>query len=244
MTLVLASNFGAGIAVMTSDTREVFRGYWLDTETGTYSEDEDDSFTVSEEKHLKTQFLTDYVLMGTAGISNLCRFFLDEMAKLVQKDDDLEDCQRILMNLIQECKRKAGSNPLFSFLNQENQMMVILNGFKRSGEGGLVIFNAGAEKTGEILETPQEGSRWTMTAADKYQHLGKDLVELPDNFDGQALINRTLTVHAMIAAEEPVIISPECHCYLLFYHEGATSNFQIDFDTSVWFEHLKQLESK
>lgn len=243
MTLVLASNFGAGIAVMTSDTREVFKGYWLDTESGTYSEDEDAAYRVSEEKQIKTNFLTDYVLMGTAGISDLCRHFQSEMNKLIRKDNDLEECHEILTTLIKDCRSKTGSNPVFSFLNQENEMMIILNGFKRNGQSGLVIFNAGPETEVEMLETPKEGSRWTMTAAEKHWALGPQLIDVSLD-DPSSMLNKTLTVHAMIAAKEQQTISPECHCYVLFYLEnGETTTFKYEFDTSVWFEALAEQEA-
>lgn len=242
MTLVTAVNFCPGLAIMTTDSRQIItREYW-DKELQEYVRDESDYFEVVDEEAQKTVFLSDYVIIGVGGVSSTCIFILKQMAKIVKKHDDLATCQKKLDDLINKERRKKKQTPHYSaYFDIEERFMVCLNGFYRDGTVGMVNFISGPGSQSIFTETEFFESQWAMVAPEKnYYQWGPELVEGGDG--GTELLSNAMTLHAKISAMDPLKVSSDCHYRIIQFDEmtGKVEKKKGVFDTTKWHDKFKQ----
>ncbi len=239
MTLVTAINVEPGFAIMTTDTRKVFVGYWHDRDTKEYIRDEDDEvLEVSEEKFIKVRYLSKYVMMGNGGTSDLCLHISKKMEEVVKQGDDLVACGKKLTKLIEKMRGHPNPPSFFSFLDQENGIFVILNGFTRNGDVGMVFFESGPSAEVRVSMSPPDCTQYSMIPPDgKYlKHSG---LLSRGVTDGTKAYEAAVTLHAQISLQEPIKVSPECHYFILSFGGGQVKKIQGDFDTSLLYEHVK-----
>lgn len=241
MTLVLATSFCPGLAIMTTDSREVMARYYYDETVKDYVPDETEYFEKVEGEALKALFLSDYVMIGVGGIADTCRFILKRMEKMIKKGDDLIACQKKLNNLIQEARSKTKAIPHLAHLNKEENVMIVLNGFCKDGSPGFVSFVSGPGAKAEFQETEFFQTAWRMVAPMKeYYSLGSELTDF-EELNGPQALNQALALHAKISAKDPLKVSSDCHYFIITRDEfsGEVKHTKGTFDTAQWHDRFK-----
>lgn len=239
MTLITATNVEPGFAIMTSDTRMIYEEHWYDTNTNEYTDEKGEFLEVSEEKIIKVRYLSRFAMIGAGGVSDLCRYISKRMAEIIKMDDDLAACEKKLTKLIRKMRSHPKPPRFFSFLNKENGVGVILNGFNRNGESGMVFFVSGPSAEVTIRMTPTDCTQYSMIPPEKVyikhaRQLSKDVT------NGTEAYEAAVSLHAKISLQEQIKVSPDCHYFILARdNSGQIKRVQGDFDTSLLYEQVK-----
>lgn len=244
MTLVMSHTCGGLYSVMTSDTRQVTKQYWYDTVTGEYIDRELPLEVREDIRAIKTERVSYFTLIGTAGTGELCNYIKEKLREEVQFGYDLTQCKEALQRVIaRERENTEGPNYL-KFLEIENGLVLSMTGFyAEDGTLGVITYESGVEDKfsekklgiGDVLPT-------LITPAKEYQDNAAEIMAIPNMEDGleglpfmeiqhqmiKRSVNHMAGVHKHISDHHPVEVSPEIEIFIL----------RKDLDGRVIFDHL------
>ncbi|MFB3160430.1 hypothetical protein ABLO26_03545 [Neobacillus sp. 179-J 1A1 HS] len=261
MTLVLSASLSGQLAFMTSDTRVVRAKYktW-DLDAGEAERDENEPLVVCDHKQSKTHRLSDFVLLGAGGIAELSMHLTDILKQEVKPEHDLADCRQILEAVIERERANKDGPDFLNFLNIDEGVSVIMNGFYRDGCTGLVCFKAG--KDAKVTEDKSlNGYQYTLIApAKEYLRRTEELFNIPklkdeSIFEGlspvergkivfQTIFDHLVMIHGVTSYNHPVEISPDFEVHIITVEDGVHRYHlsQIDLtETHKLYDELKAL---
>lgn len=247
MTLVQSVGVGQLFTIMTTDTRMVRSNVELDHETGTFSQDKDSSVIVSE-KSLKVNYLTNFVMVGRAGMVDLTEYIIKKLFQKVSPMDDLTKCKNALNEVIQEIKSDK-DNELHYWLISPGGGSIILNGFYENGGIGQVIYN---EKEGGFkeLNVPlDEPDMWFTGCLPPTNELGKrnilqDHINQNGKLDIESVLKSACTVHGFIAYFHDISVSTDLHYCCLIKNDNIIVPMSGKYDSVELFPEIERRKSK
>ncbi|MEG9297018.1 hypothetical protein V6B33_11180 [Mangrovibacillus sp. Mu-81] len=186
MTLVLGTNIGSMFAIMTSDTARCRAFRMFNHETGEW-EKLGEPTPLPGVRDIKSYKLSEKVLVGTAGDSDLSDRIVSELMFYVNVGYDLAECKDALAKLIADTRirERETSETGTSLLDSQDSVAVFLNGFYHGGETGFVIFTAGkGEEVNEFKNEPGHYQHHMLTPGSGYfEDVGQSLLDLPELYD-------------------------------------------------------------
>lgn len=255
MTLVLSASLSGQVTFMTSDTR-VVRAQFND-----YERDFGAPLVVCDEKQTKTHKISDFVLLGAGGIAELSMYLTDILKHEIKPEHDLSDCKEVLQAVIKRERANTDGPDFLRFLDIDEGVSVILNGFYRDGCTGLVQFGAG--KGSEVTESkaPNKTYIYTLIApAKEYLRRTEELFNIPQLNDEAAfeglspaesgeLIFKTLydhlvMIHGVTSYHHPVEISPDFEIHVMTLENGVPQYDRIELDMTETHKLYDQLSRK
>ena len=241
MTLVL-SMVQKDFVVMTSDpSRVVYKYYYLED-----LQPVDDQESTSNEKAEKVFKLTDRVLIGLGGTKEIALEVLYEMQKRIKPTYDLKKCGQVLGKIISELRGRSLHG---RFLNKEDGLVVLLNGFYFNGRTGQLSFESGTET--EVEETICPNQRYLYAIIppyDDYKRLASSLFSIgdkPRNVDTFAA--HVTGIHTTLSYLHPERISSDCGLFVLHRDTGKPLFIQAGYKRHRLFMtrcHRKRYWSK
>lgn len=248
MTLVLSASLSGQVAFMTSDTRVVRAKYksW-DLEAGEAERDENEPLIVCDEKQTKTHKVSDFVLLGAGGIAELSMYLTDILKREVKPDYDLSDCKDILQAVIERERANIDGPDFLNFLNIDEGVSVIMNGFYRDGCTGLVCFDAGKDAVVTESKAPNNTYLYTLIApAKEYLRRTEELFNIPklndaSTFEGlspaesgkvvfHTIYDHLVMIHGVTSYSHPVEISPDFEIHVMTLENGVPRYNRIEMD--------------
>lgn len=220
MTLVLSGASGNDFVVMTSDSMRSTQRYYVDDLTLVAG-----STKPSDTKAQKVFKLTDFVLIGAGGISELALDLFEKMQERVSPGYDLSDCHSALIDAISEMR--AEDKYYSEFMGVEDKLKVILNGYYKDGSTGQITFDSGRDRDIKDIRTPADKFQYAMIppAADFAAVAGQLLI--PDEgteYTIDNVVTHYVRTHATIHQLQPRQVSSDCRYHVL-YRDGSTVHY-------------------
>jgi hypothetical protein len=253
MTLVLSASLSGQVAFMTSDTRVVQAKY--DGDKRDYNE----PLIVCDDKSTKTHKLNDLILLGAGGIAELSTHLAEILKREVEPEHNLADCKSILEGVIAQERAREDGPAFLRFLNIDEGVSVILNGFYSDGSTGLVTFKAG--KDAAVEEVKADGYQYALIApAKEYLRRTEDVFNIPKlndeaTFEGlsaadtgqivfDTLLEHLIMVHGVTSYNHPVEISSDFEVHIIAYENGNPQYSMSRFDLTETHKLYAELEKK
>ena len=227
MTLVSAAACKDSFVVMTSDSIIVTQFY--DPVTLERLDDMGSQHlgTIGEKGKNKVIRLTDYVLMGMAGVSDLAWDVQQEIQSRVRPDYDLKDCLRVARESITDL-RSSGDIELRDFLDVTGTGLgIIMTGFYKTNGTGLAIYGSGPDGGYFAEQKSSENTRNGYICSMippilDYKKYLMDLFELPP---GRPITAKTVTdqmasIQYAMYTNHPDLLTSDMHVHTLFKPVG------------------------
>lgn len=221
MSLITAIASKNGFVIMTGDRREV-------------TVRRDGSYYVSSDNKRKVTRLTDFVLYGDVGRSDVSGEIEKRLRSIVTPDDDLGKCKTKLQQVIDAMKVDEEYGDLMSVIGSAG---VLMTGFYKSGSIGMLSF-----KTGEGTEIDERScdqhaylAEMKLPSVDEAIDATFGICLFLDDEEEEKITEqdasiRLIALHKLISYLENRV-SPHLDYYLL-YREGDEIKFdQRYFDT-------------
>ncbi|MGF9977101.1 hypothetical protein [Viridibacillus arvi] len=154
MTLILASHVGKSFCITTGDTLTAFREYEFNIDGSFYRQSEEIVEVTKDAQ--KATLISDYVLWGAAGSSDIIGHIKKELMRLTDPEDSLLTVTLTLDSIIKEMRvaneKKRESNVTlpcyYQFLDTDDEFVILLNGFEYNGKSGFSWYISGHDKEG------------------------------------------------------------------------------------------------
>lgn len=261
MTLIITNTFSGTYALMTSDTRRVRLTGEHDPVTGKYLGGKILPEDVDDAKDIKTERLTDRVLVGTGGIARLGIYLRNQLARAVKPQCDLADCKAALDSIIAHAiETKDGHmRDMLRFIDAEEGVSVFLTGFYRDNTTGIVSYDASSGP--QVKETKLEAGYYTsnmIAPLKKFKDKADDMLEVPSIDDGSAFaglapaehsaamfdahLKHYQLIHGTVSYNHPVEVSSDFLLRVIYIKDGKPAYYDTEYDSAELHALLAQLQ--
>lgn len=239
MTLVMTAGIGSLFTVMTSDERIAYNvnGHLMPT----------------NERMVKTNQITDFVLFGWGGDYDISLKIKDELSELVTSNDTLDVCKKHLEKVTNEIKFDRGA-------------VIVLSGFYADGSSGMVMKRSDGETNSPVQELKMNELEYRflmIPPTGDYSDRQNELLyikEFSPNYIIEELpklgiekwlkrsialaVNHLIKIHGMISYEEKKATTTEGFYYLIYKdRKGMLRTASGEYDTSQIHEQLRMNEA-
>lgn len=260
MTLIIANTYSGTYALITSDSRRVTLTGEHDPVTGKYLGGKILPEDVNDVKDIKTERLTDRVLVGTGGIAMLGIYLRNQLARAVKPHYDLADCKAALDSIIAHTieKKDGPLRDILRFIDAEEGVSVFLTGFYRDNTTGLVSYDA--MRGPQVKETKLEPRYYTsniIAPVKKFKEKADDMLTVPDIEDGTAFegvapaeesaamfdahLKHYQLIHGTVSYNHPVEVSSDFLVRVIYLKDGKPAYYETEYDSAEIHAILAQL---